>query len=67
MKACPTVPLAVLALVITGAMTLPVFELRGLGAPEVKSAELSPVSADPPLPRKTARVEEPAGAGPDPS
>ena len=46
---------------------LSVLEFLGFGAPAMKSAALSPVSVAPPPARKTARVEDPAGAAPDPS
>jgi hypothetical protein len=57
----------VVGLVMTGAMTLPKLEFRGLGAPLEKSDLLSPVSVIPPAPRKTAAVEDGAGAAPLPS
>jgi hypothetical protein len=57
----------VVGLVMTGAMTLPKLEFRGLGAPVEKSDLLSPVSVVPPAPRKIAAVEDGAGAAPLPS
>ncbi len=67
LKLCPTVPLAVAGLVMTGATTVPALEFRGLGEAAEKSPALSPVSVAPPPALKTAKVEEPAGAGPAPS